>query len=108
MDDKKIKLVASITKSAIITVIFIVAVTLAADLMPSLKDWLKNTFSHHWLGKGILSIAIFSLFSIIAYFFLPSQKDIEKTKKLLSTLIWTSVGGSAVIFIFFIWEAFLK
>jgi len=31
------------------------------------KDWLKTTFTHHWLGHGILVIAIFILTLLLGY-----------------------------------------
>ena len=107
MDDKKIKIIASIIKSAIFTMIFIAAITVTADLAPDLKDWLKSVFTHHWIGKSVLALAFFLIFSIVVYF-CPCQKDIEKTKKLLSYLLWSSMGSVVIIFLFFIWEVFLK
>lgn len=107
MDDKKIKIAVSIIKSAIFTVVFIALITISADLIPDLKNWLKNTFSHHWIGKSVLSLAFFLIFSVVVYF-CPCQKDIEKTKKLLSLLYKTALIGSVVIFLFFVWEALLK
>lgn len=102
-----IKIIASITISATFMVVFIALITITADLIPDLKNWLKNIFSHHWIGKSVLSLAFFLIFSVIVYF-CPCQKDIEKTKKLLSYLLWSSVGSAVIIFLFFIWEAFLK
>ncbi|KKQ40189.1 hypothetical protein A2907_02630 [Candidatus Azambacteria bacterium RIFCSPLOWO2_01_FULL_37_9] len=107
MDDTRIKLITSIIKSAIFTVIFVAAITITADLAPDLKNWLKSVFTHHWIGKSILTLIFFLIFSIVVYL-CPCQKNIEKTKKLLSYLLWSSMGSAVIIFLFFIWEAFLK
>lgn len=102
-----IKIIASIIKSATFTIVFIAFITITADLIPDLKNWLKNIFSHHWIGKSVLSLAFFLIFSVVVYF-CPCQKDIEKTKKLLSRLFWVSIGSVVIISLFFIWEVFLK
>lgn len=106
--DKKIKLVNSILLGAIITIIFVVAITISAELIPALKDWLKNTFSHHWVGKSILSLAFFAISSFMVSICPCIRADVEKTKKLSLCLFWTSIGATAIIFVFFIWEAFIK
>lgn len=106
-EENKIKIITSATKSAIITVVFIAIITMAADLAPSLKGWLASTFSHHWIGKSILSLALFFIFSALI-FFCPCQKNIEKATRLLSYLFISSIASVIIIFLFFVWEAFLK
>lgn len=131
MDNKKIRFLKSITASAIITIIFIATITIAADLIPSLKDWLKNVFTHHWVGKSILSLLIFFVFYFVFYFSpstgrqqVPplisadaainpggpskSEPTTEKLNKSLYYLFWVSIFSSLAIMIFFVWEAFLK
>lgn len=109
MDDKKIHFLKSITFSAIIAIIFVAAITIIADLIPPIKDWLKNTFTHHWVGKSILSVLIFFVFYFIFYY-VPSKSDqtIERLNKSLNYLFWASIFSSLAIIVFFIWEAFLK
>lgn len=106
--DKKIKLINSVLMGAIATVIFIALITIVADLAPALKDWLKSTFSHHWVGKSILSLAFFVISSSIASICPCIRADTEKTTKLLSYLFWSSISSTVAIFLFFIWEAFIK
>lgn len=107
MEEKKIKFVFSVASGAIGAVIFITAITIAADLILPIKDWLKNVFSHHWVGKSISSLVLFALFFVISYFS-PAKPDIEKLKKRLYALIWLSIISPVLIFLFFIWEAFMK
>ncbi len=93
---------------AIAAVIFIVLIVMIADLIPDLKNWLMNTFFHHWVGKSVLSLAIFAAMSFVFYIFPCVQSGIEKTKKLLSCLFWVSICSAIAIFLFFVWEAFLR
>src|SRR3990172_2358966 len=103
----KDKLVLSVIKSAIITIIFIALITIGADLYMPLKDWLKVTFSHHWVGKGILSAILFAVL-IVIFNLVIKDSSIEKVTKKLDILFWvTGLSGVAIIF-FFLWETFLK
>lgn len=43
------------------TILFITLLTIAAELNAPLKGWLAATFTHHWVGKGILAMALFAL-----------------------------------------------
>lgn len=44
--------------------VLIAALTIVGEEWAPLKDWLKNTFTHHWLGKSVLSIVAFSLVTL--------------------------------------------
>lgn len=46
--------------ATIATALMLAIVIVAAEEMPTLKDWLKATFYHHWLGKGALAILLFA------------------------------------------------
>lgn len=107
MEEKKIKFVFSVVIGAIGAIVFIVAITIIADLILPIKDWLKNVFSHHWIGKSILSLGLFALFFIVS-FLSPIRPNIERLKNRLYILIWLSIILPVLIFLFFIWEAFIK
>ncbi|OGG76264.1 hypothetical protein A2950_01460 [Candidatus Kaiserbacteria bacterium RIFCSPLOWO2_01_FULL_55_19] len=51
--------------ATIVTVLLLAALIVGAEEIPALKDWLKVTFYHHWLGKGVLALGTFAFFSII-------------------------------------------
>ena len=51
-----------------------------AEEVPALKDWLKATFYHHWLGKGALAISLFIVTSLVLTL-------IKRDKPKLSTII---------------------
>lgn len=105
--DKKIKITNSIIIGAIAAIIFVAAITVYADLQLSIKDWLKDSFTHHWIGKGILAGALFFAVSFLVFLF-PKNWDEKTTYKLLWALIWFSIFGTLAIFSFFIYESFLK
>jgi len=105
--DKKNKIIFSITIGAIAAVIFITAITIAADLYLPFKDWLKNNFHHHWVGKSVLAVAIFFAASLFIRL-LPISMDDNKVEKVLKLLFWLTILGSLAIFGFFVWEALLK
>ena len=103
MNNKGLKIIYSTAIGAIAVVIFITFITINAELYLPIKDWLKNTFSHHWIGKGILSLAIFMIVGLLVWF-LPVQQDEERTRKILMLLNWLLILGSLAIFGFFLWE----
>jgi hypothetical protein len=49
---------------SIVASLLIVTLTIVGEEWAPLKDWLKNAFTHHWLGKGALSIAVFSIVTL--------------------------------------------
>lgn len=93
--------------AAAVTVLFVTLVTVVADLQPPLKDWLKNTFSHHWVGKGWLSAGLFVLLTLWLSF-MPTQVDGMKIRKAAWTAFWSALAGTVVLFGFFLYEAFWK
>lgn len=101
--DKKIKTIFSFAVGAISAVIFITIITIAADLYLPLKDWLKNAFSHHWIGKSVLAGVIFLGTSFLIRF-LSIQAEEERLIKALKYLIWITILGTLIIFLFFIFE----
>lgn len=93
--------------AALVTVLFIASVTVAADLVPPLKTWLAATFTHHWIGKGVLATGIFVLVFLLLQVFGrgPDSESLAAQVKLLNIL---AILGSLTIIAFFLWEAFFK
>ncbi len=105
--DKKSKIIFSIAIGAIAAAIFITIITISADLYLPIKGWLKNIFSHHWVGKSVLAAVVFLLFAVLIWPF-SKRADDEKIRKILVLLNWLLIAGSLAIFGFFIWEALWK
>lgn len=83
-------------------IVWIVAVTVLADLFPGLKNWLKETFAHHWLGKGYLAAAVFFLVFLIAP--RPVESVDAKTDAAIRLVSWLALIGSVVLMAFFLYE----
>ena len=71
-----------------------------SELFEPFKESLKETFSHHWIGKlVIITIAFFALG------FLVKEDSIKKISN--DKFAWRSIIGSLIIIIlFFIFEYF--
>lgn len=57
--------VRSVALAASATAVALAMLIIAAEELPALKNWLKATFSHHWLGKGALALLFFAALAVI-------------------------------------------
>ncbi|MEK7581631.1 MAG: hypothetical protein AAB512_05100 [Patescibacteria group bacterium] len=103
----KLKLTEGIILGSIAAVVFVVAITIVAELAAPLKGWLKNTFYHHWIGKSLIAVIVFAGFSVLA-FAIPHKASLEGINRLLLVLVALVLLGALVIFGFFSYETFLK
>ena len=101
------KLADSLILSSILVVIFIPIITVAAELIPPLKEWLKNTFSHHWIGKSIISLILFVGLGALT-FLIPYKTNLGRINRLILILITLTFLATLTIFGFFSYEALLK
>ena len=58
--------VRSVAIAAMVTAVMLAVLIVSAEEIPALKDWLKATFYHHWLGKGALAIIVFIVVTVAA------------------------------------------
>lgn len=56
--------VRSVAIASAVAGVMLAVLIVAAEEMPALKDWLKATFYHHWLGKGALALGVFAVLSV--------------------------------------------
>ena len=68
------KVVTSAFISAALVAVFVVGITIYGELYTPLKDWLKVNFSHHWVGKSVLSAILFLALFISFLFKTPNGK----------------------------------
>jgi len=66
MRDKQ-SILSAIIISAILTIVVIVLLTVCGELDAGFKGWLTQTFSHHWIGKSIISTLVFLVSMPIFY-----------------------------------------
>ncbi len=86
--------------ATIVTIVLITVMTILAELSTNFKDFLANTFWHHWIGKGIIALAIFFLIRLL---YKGEEKDVYKLTK--STVAITVLCGIA-IFLFYLFHFF--
>ena len=88
--------------SSTITIFVIFLMTVVSDKNPVFKAWLTSMFSHHWLGKSILSIVIFSILLLLLY--------VIKPKISLIMSVWALIVSGSLFtfltFMFFVLEKF--
>lgn len=53
------RIITSAVAGSIVAVFSIIVMTVFADVNPAFKKWLAVNFTHHWIGKSVLSIVVF-------------------------------------------------
>lgn len=103
-DERGSRIVAGAAAGLIVAGLLVVALTVGGELYAPLKNWLKATFYHHWVGKGALASLAFVLFTIIGA--IPTTSTARERGLLIATLVMTTLSALTLI-IFFAYEAFL-
>lgn len=91
--------------SAVISVIAIAALTIGGELYLPLKKWLAKIFTHHWVGKSVISFVGFCVLGFLLRIFVRQAEDSVGT--LLFFLFWVGCVSALAIFGFFYYETFL-
>lgn len=88
---------------ALFSIVFVVAITIAGELFPGLKDWLKAFSGHHWVSKSILSMLVYGGSFLFVFF---SQKNISPAalRQGLLFLAAATILGSIIILGFYAWH----
>ncbi|MDP3991516.1 MAG: hypothetical protein Q8P66_01260 [Candidatus Colwellbacteria bacterium] len=92
----KPRLIIASAYAAILTIIFVVVVTIWAELAAPLKSWLTAFSGHHWTSKSILSILLYVAVTMVMYrlFRKPEGASVRKALSLL--IIFTVLGVVAL------------
>jgi hypothetical protein len=107
MMSKKIRFANAVLLSSIITMLFIVAVTIQAEFSKSLKnDFLAGNFGHHWVGKGVLAATVFAVLTAVIYIFGKALAKEKYLVVLIKKLFFIILLGIIVFFLFFTWHFF--
>jgi len=89
--------------SFILIAIYIPAITITAEFMPPLKNWLATTYGHHWVGKGIIMMIVYgALFVTLSIVFKIQGRQLMP--RLISISAGMAVLSSIIITFFFIYE----
>jgi hypothetical protein len=104
-DNKKNKIINSFIISAIVAIVFVTFATIFGELYKPFKNALKDIFSHHWIGKGVIAIVIFYLLGFLGYFYAKDSEDLVVT--MLKIVFWIAVVGVVAISGFYLYEYFI-
>jgi hypothetical protein len=83
--------------------IFVIAITIVSDLYLPIKDWLKATHGHHWVGKGIWTVVLFVFFATVSYP-LFKRNVCELTPRMVNNAAHVAVFATLAITAFFVYE----
>lgn len=101
----KNNLLVSIVFGTIIAVVFVVLITIFGELVPPLKNFLKDQHYHHWVGKGIWTSILFTAGSLLFYILvLKKQYTNDHLAKWLTVLSFALILGGLILFAFFTYE----
>lgn len=91
--------------ATIVSIIYIPLITIVAELYAPLKDFLKNIFWHHWLGKSAILVILFIAVTLISGAFLSKhEEDNNRDSRFLTSVFWLSVFSALAVLLFFVIE----
>jgi|TARA_Y100000310_G_scaffold345866_1_gene471927 hypothetical protein len=91
--------------SGILAILLVVGLTIGGELYKPLKEWLKMMFSHHWIGKGVLSFVGFYIVGLLLKRMVGGGDRV--LINLLYLLFFTGLLGALAILGFYYYETFL-
>lgn len=99
---RKNKLVSAFLVSSALSVIAVVVLTIGGELYKPLKNWLAETFTHHWVGKGILTFVGFYILGLLLQVF--GSRSIKIVIGLIYLLSFVALIGALAIIGFYYYE----
>ena len=90
----------ALVRATIGVVWLVVAMTIAAELSALFKSLLAETFTHHWIGKSIISVIAFVLF----YTLFSRARESDDASRGAWAVAWSVVLGGLTIFLFYLWH----
>ncbi len=84
----------------ILMVISVVALTIVAELQPSVKEFLQQLTGHHWITKGLMALAVFTITSGVGALIRRRETPDPVGWSWLASA--TALIGIVVLFLFFL------
>lgn len=108
------KLVQSTLVAVVVTIVFVVAITILGELykvpgaegklVNPIKDLLKTLHGHHWVGKSIWAVGVFGITNLGTYIYARwAQKEFSLTR-LTRIATYTLIIGILALYGFFTYE----
>jgi len=104
----------SIIIGAIMAIVFVVVITITGELykitgadgkmVSPIKDLLKSLHGHHWVGKGIWAVGLFSVTTIATFLVNYKNQDERSLNLLIALLTTTLLVGTFTLLVFNIYE----
>ena len=88
----KPRLISASALAAIITIVFVVVITIWAELSIPLKNWLKSFSGHHWTSKSIFSALLYVAATVIFYWSFRKPNEVILRKLLVFLLVFIVLG----------------
>ncbi|MFA5854185.1 MAG: hypothetical protein WC866_03795 [Patescibacteria group bacterium] len=90
-------------RAATLVIVFVVAITIAAEMSAPLKTALASMTGHHWVTKSVASVLIYMLlFAFFARSATPVRAD--QAARSVHLLVATSFAGAAALTGYFLWH----
>ena len=96
----RVKLVYASAWGAIASAVFIVVVTIRAELSAPLKEWLTGLTGHHWTAKSVLSLLVFVVVACVVAL-LPYEPEARCVRCALTALLNVVIFGTLGLLGFF-------
>ncbi len=102
---KNLKLIYASAVAAIISIAYVTAITIGAELSAPFKSFLKSLTGHHWTTKSVSALILY--FLVLALVFAFSKTiNAPRVDRTVRWLVAVSVFATAAIFLFFVWHFF--
>ena len=86
------------TRATSITLWFIVVITIVSELSKPFKNVLAGVTGHHWVTKGVLSLALFTLIVLL------SRSTSFHASKEVKHVVLSAILGGITILLFYVWH----
>src|SRR3989344_3235407 len=97
---KKFKLLYASAVAASLAILFATVLTITAEFLPTLKEWLKGISGHHWTTKSIFTMAVYAV-ALIACYFVPHTASLKRVRGAIIALCVITILGTLALLGFF-------
>ncbi|OGG76759.1 hypothetical protein A3B35_03030 [Candidatus Kaiserbacteria bacterium RIFCSPLOWO2_01_FULL_54_24] len=87
--EKYLRFARAAALGSIAASVVVAVVTIGGEEWAPLKDTLKNALTHHWLGKSVVSAAVFGVVFLLTAW---QPSDVQRTVRAL----WYAIGAAAL------------
>lgn len=95
--------VPSLSLALIVTVVAIVIMTVLAEFSATAKDRLADFGGHHWVGKGLIALAVFAVSWLgSAWPLARYQDDVVAVRRSVLAAAGIALAGIVGLFLFFV------